>query len=284
MKKNAFRKSLSIIVPVLLAASLPPSVRAEPPVAVSYGADPLQRLDFYPARQRDAPLVIFIHGGAWMFGDKKDATLAKPDFLTRNGFAFASIDYRLAPAVSVADEARDVAKAIATLRTRASALGFDPDRIALVGHSAGAHLAALVGTDPAYLEEAGVPMAAIRAVSLLDGAGYDVPRQISEAGPLLRRLYLRAFGRDPATQSALSPMLHAARPNAGAFQIFHVAARADSGAQAAEFAAALARAGTPARTITVEGRNHGQLNKMIGTPGDRSSADLLAFLKERLGR
>jgi arylformamidase len=102
------------------------------------------------------------------------------------------------------------------------------------------------------------------------GAGYDVPRQIDMAGMLLRRMYLRAFGRDPAEQRALSPTLHAAAPNAGAFQIFHIASRADSGAQAEELAAALRQAGTPATTITVEGRNHGQLNEMIGVEGGQN--------------
>ncbi|QJU59454.1 alpha/beta hydrolase [Sphingomonas sp. AP4-R1] len=265
----------------LLGSAFHPAMGAAPS-AIAYGADPLQKLDFYPAPGRGAPLVVFIHGGAWMFGDKDKATAAKPDFFTRHGFAFATIDYRLAPQVSVADEARDVAAAIAALRARAAALGFDPDRIALVGHSAGAHLAALVGTDPTYLEQAGVPFGMIRAVSLLDGAGYDVPRQIDMAGPLLRRMYLRAFGRDPVEQRGLSPTLHAALPNAGAFQIFHIASRRDSGAQAEELAAALRQAGTSATTITVEGRTHGQLNQMIGVEGDKTSADMLAFLTARL--
>jgi acetyl esterase/lipase len=260
----------------------PLSAEAASPTAISYGADPLQKLDFYPAPKPGGPIVIFIHGGAWMFGDKDQATAAKPEFLTSHGYAFATIDYRLVPKVTVADEARDVAAAVAALRKRAAALGFDPDRIALVGHSAGAHLAALVATDPSYLSDAGVPMSAIRAVSLLDGAGYDVPRQIGMAGPLLKRMYLRAFGTDPAGQQALSPTLHAASPNADAFQIFHIASRADSGTQAEELAAALNQAGTSARAITVEGRNHGQLNAMIGAEGDKTSADLLAFLRERL--
>jgi acetyl esterase/lipase len=275
-------KCLPFALMVSLLVSIPMSAEAASPFAIAYGADPLQKLDFYPAPKPGAPLVIFIHGGAWMFGDMDRATGAKPDFFTGHGFAFATIDYRLAPKVSVADEARDVAAAIAALRERAAKLGFDPDRIALVGHSAGAHLAALVGTDPAYLAGARVPIGAIKAVSLLDGAGYDVPRQISMAGPLLRRMYLKAFGSDTAAQAALSPTLHAASPNAGAFQIFHIASRADSGAQAEELAAALGRAGTPARTVTVDGRNHGQLNAMIGADGDRTSADMLAFLNERL--
>lgn len=273
---------LPLRLAIALLGMMPGAVLGAAPTTIAYGADPLQKLDFYPSPKKGAPLVIFIHGGAWMFGDKDRATAAKPEFLTGHGFAFATIDYRLAPKVSVENEARDVAASIAALRKRAAALGFDPDRIALVGHSAGAHLAALVGTDPSYLTGAGVPIGAIKAVSLLDGAGYDVPRQIGMAGPLLRRMYLRAFGDDPAEQRALSPTLHAEAPNAGAFQIFHIASRADSGVQADALAAALMRAGTPAQSIIVQDRSHGQLNTMIGEAGDPTSADMLAFLSERL--
>ncbi len=109
-----------------------------------------------------------------------------------------------------------------------------------------------------------------------------MPRQIGMAGPLLKRMYLRALGTDPAEQQALSPTLHATSPNAAAFRIFHIASRAASCARAEELAAALSQAGTLARTITLEGRSHGQLNATIGADGDKTSADLLAFLNERL--
>ena len=90
------------------------------------------------------------------------------------GWAFASANYRLVPQATVEQQAADVASAIAWLRANAAKEGLDPDRIVLMGHSAGAHLVALVGTDPHYLKAAGVPMGAVKGVVLLDGAGYDV--------------------------------------------------------------------------------------------------------------
>ncbi|WCT72036.1 alpha/beta hydrolase [Sphingomonas naphthae] len=250
------------------------------PTTIGYGADPKQTLEFHPAPagKPKPPLVIFIHGGGWRRGDLATGTGAKPDFFTARGYAFATINYRLVPQVTVADEARDVAAAVARLRRDAARLGFDPDRIALIGHSAGAHLAALVGTEPAYLKAAGVPISAIRAVSLLDGAAYDVPRQMETGRPILRRLYGKAFGDDEATQAALSPTRHAAAPNAGAFLIHCLSQRSDSCPQAEALATALGKAGTAAKVVPVDGTTHRQLNQNIGADGDGPSAEVAAFL------
>jgi arylformamidase len=199
----------------------------------AYGADPRQRLDFTPGVRADAPLVLFIHGGAWSFGDKRIAAHMARHFHAR-GYAFASINYRLVPDVAVEQQADDVAAALASLIGRARL------PVVLIGHSAGAHLAALVGTDPRYLSGYRIPLSAIAGVVLLDGAGYDVPGQIGSAGPLLRRMYVRAFGSDGAAQRRLSPIVHAAAPNAGEFLILHVAGRPDSRAQSEALADAFA--------------------------------------------
>ena len=72
------------------------------------------------------------------------------------------------PQATVESQTADVSSAIAWLRANAASQGLDPNRIVLMGHSAGAHLAALVGTNPHYLQAAGVPLGAIRGVVLLD--------------------------------------------------------------------------------------------------------------------
>ncbi|HKR25458.1 MAG TPA: alpha/beta hydrolase [Allosphingosinicella sp.] len=212
----------------------------------AYGNDPRQRFDFTSGGVRDGPLVVFIHGGAWSFGDKRIAAHMAAHFRAR-GYAFAAINYRLAPAVTVGQQAEDVAAALASLGVGQRI------PVLLIGHSAGAHLAALVGTDPRYLAAHRIPMGRVVGIVLLDGAGYDVPRQIETAGPLLRRMYLNAFGRDEAAQIRLSPITHAAAPNAAEFLILHVASRPDSRAQSEALAAALRAAGTPATVAAVEG-------------------------------
>jgi arylformamidase len=129
------------------------SVSVQPVTEISYGRDPLQKLDLYLPAQRSAraiPLVAFIHGGGWTMGDKREGAHQKPQAFTRAGYAFASLNYRLAPKASIADMQADLATAVARLRILASRYGYDPDRIILSGHSAGAHLAALLATDTRY--------------------------------------------------------------------------------------------------------------------------------------
>ena len=122
-----------------------------------------------------------------------------------------------------------------------------------MGHSAGAHLSALVGTDLNYLEKAGLGAEALCGVIPLDGACYDVPRQIAEGGELMRDTYLQAFGTGRKRQLALSPTAQAAAPNAPAFLILHVA-RLDGRAQSRALADALQEAGTSADVHEFAGR------------------------------
>lgn len=248
-----------------------------------YGTDPLQSLDYLRGEAEGArPLVIFIHGGGWAIGDKRSGSGAKAAFFTSHGYRYASINYRLAPRVDVATQAADVAAAIADLRKDAGALGIDPDRIALVGHSAGAHLAALVGTDPKYLEAAGVPLSVIRAVSLLDGAAYDVPRQVRDSGSSGAKVYTKVFTTDPAVQTALSPATYAGAPNAAAFILHYDAGRAAAVTQADLLARALAGADTRVSVKEVANSNHLRINREFGMPGDPVSKDVLTFFEKNL--
>jgi acetyl esterase/lipase len=266
----------SIVSPLILAALLAVPVAAQRPAVpqpreIAFGADPLQRLDFYPAAKvgAPAPLFVFVHGGGWKRGDKRNATGAvKIAHFTGRGFAFASINYRLVPDAKVEHQAQDVADALARLIRDARSLGVDPNRIVLAGHSAGAHLAALVATDPRYLRRAGVGVERLKGVVLLDGAAYDVPVQSGEGPGIMRPIYAQAFGTDPARQRALSPALHAAAPNALRFLILHVE-REDGRRQSEALAAALRKAGTQAEVRALRGRGlrgHMEINRALGDP------------------
>jgi acetyl esterase/lipase len=264
---------------LLLVLSIPVAAQRTPfpegTVEIAYGGDARQRLDFTPAPQAGAPLVVFIHGGAWSLGDKRMAGHMAAHFHAR-GDAFASLNYRLVPDATPAQQAEDVAAALARLLGDARRLGIDPTRVMLIGHSAGAHLAALVGTDPAYLGAHRLPISTIGGVVLLDGAGYDVAAQLRFAGPLLRAMYERAFGADVEFQRRVSPIVHAAAPNAGRFLILHIASRADSGAQSERLGALLRGAGTPAEVVSVEG-THAQIFRDFGRPGHRATELTDAF-------
>lgn len=270
--------ALLLLAPPLAAQRM----RASPPpgtVEIAYGADPLQKLDYTHIAGRDAPLVLFVHGGGWRRGDKRMAAHMAAHFHDE-GYAFASVNYRLVPDATVDQEAQDVAAALARLLREP---GVDGRRILLIGHSAGAHLVALVGTDPSYLGAHDIPLSAIAGVVPLDGAGYDVPRQLAAAGPFLQRLYTNAFGTDPAFQRRVSPINHVTAPNAGRFLLLHIASRPDdSGAQSEALGAALRAAGTPAEVESVDG-SHGDIFRGWGQPGHRATALTDAFARAAFG-
>lgn len=258
-----------------------------PQQTLAYGSDPLQALNLWvPQDAKPAPLVLFVHGGGWKRGSKSNAVgRAMPGHMLAQGYAFASIDYRLAPAATVEQQAADVAAALAHLLNRAEALGIDRSRVVLTGHSAGAHLVALVGTDERYLKAAGLSFADLRGVMPNDGAAYDVASQIAGAGPLMKRTYEQAFGTDPARHKALSPLTHAAGPNAPAFLLIHVQ-REDGVAQNKALANALKRAGTRVEVGSFPGeglRGHAEINRKLGEPDYPATPVMDAWLKKVLG-
>ncbi len=263
---------LATVTIVALPALPPEPVEAQQTSVaqrLSYGSDRLQNLLYWPATQPDAPLVVFVHGGGWSRGDARMMEGSdKLEHWREAGYAVASVNYRLVPDATVEQQAGDVAAALAYLRRNATRLGFDADRVALTGHSAGAHLVALVGTDPQYLSAAGLSFANLRGVLPLDGAAYDVPAQVAEGNRLMHDRYLQAFGAEPQRQRALSPTLHAAAPNAPEFLILHVQ-RTDGRRQSEGLAAALLAAGTPAVVQEFPGRGmrgHAQINRQLGDP------------------
>lgn len=253
---------------------------------MAYGRDALQKLDFWQAEGSNAPLVIFVHGGGWKRGDKNNATgQSKAPHYVGQGYAFASINYRLVPDAAVEQQAADVASAVAYLRNHSTALGIDPRRIVLMGHSAGAHLSALVGTDPQYLRDAGLDVSALAGVIPLDGAAYDVPAQMTDGARFMGDTYVQAFGTDPVRQKALSPYWHAASPNSPAFLILHVE-RDDGARQSAKLAEALRKNGANVKLQAFEGkglRGHMEINRKLGETGYPATAVVDAWLREIFG-
>ncbi len=216
-----------------------------------------------------------MHGGGWSIGDKRMGAGQKGSHFLGQGWAFASTNYRLVPQARIEDQAADVAAAIAFLRRQP---GIDPNRIVLMGHSAGAHLAALVATDPSYLAKAGVPISAVRGVVLLDGAGYDVGEQMAEPRNAVASMYTQAFGADPRRQAALSPARHAAAPNVADWLILPIASRTDSTAQSEKLARLLREGGSRAEVLPQAGKTHASLNRELGGEGDPATRVVDAFL------
>ena len=249
---------------------------------VVYGEHLRQQVDVYTPDDAvgDAPLVVFIHGGGWQIGNRS-MVQAKPQHFKDQGYVFASAGYRLLPDAPVEQQAADIGAALRALRGQAESGGFDPDRIVLMGHSAGAHLAALVATDPQY---AGDAFAAIKGVVLLDGAGYDVAEAAARPSMELPTLYKDVFGSDPARQKALSPMTHVGGKDAPHWLALYVAERPGSKAQSEALAGALAKAGKDASAVAITGTDHGRMNRELGTEAGKAQTEAVdAFLKRVFG-
>lgn len=141
---------------------------------VAYGADARQRLDVYrPCRadREPATVVVFFYGGSWQAGFKADYRFVGQALASR-GFVCVLPDYRIYPQVKFPAFVEDGAQAVRWTRDHATEFGGDPQRIFLMGHSAGAHIAALLTLDRHYLRDAGLPPDAIRGAVALAGT-YD---------------------------------------------------------------------------------------------------------------
>lgn len=136
-----------------------------------YGTDPLQRLDAFPPDKTGAPVMVYVHGGYWVGGDKASRRFPAALF-NEAGAVWAPINYRLAPDAGLDDMAADVRTALAWIYRNAESIGGDPDRIYVTGTSAGGHLTGIL-LAPGWHEAYGVPETLIKGACLCSGL-YDL--------------------------------------------------------------------------------------------------------------
>ncbi len=230
---------------------------------VSYGGDSAQCMDVYlPAHAADAPVIFMVHGGAWRVGDKAASTVVENKvarWVTR-GFIMVSVNYRMLPEADPLTQAGDVARALATAQAQAPTWGGDPDKFILMGHSAGAHLVALLAASPAKVH-------ALGAVSL-DSAVMDV------AGIMQKnhyRFYDKAFGKDGAywkTASPLDVLTTGAKPM---LLVCSSVRRDQPCAQARAFATKAAGLGIRSE-VSEQALSHKDINRTLGLPGAYTDA------------
>ncbi|KAE8359440.1 Alpha/Beta hydrolase protein [Aspergillus caelatus] len=236
---------------------------------MAYGKKDTQHLRFWKTTSSKAPIIIFVHGGSWRSGTNLDLIgSAKVDHLISKGYAFATVNYTLIPSITVEEQVQEVADSVGYLVKNAARLDFDPDRVILMGHSSGAHVVTLLGTDPSYVERAGISLDIIRGVISLDGSNYNALAEITDSpGPVADNT-IYGLGSDPERLHAMSPTYHAHAPNAGAFLLLHVH-RQGGVRQAVELVAALKAAGTDAVLRVFEGQGfegHVQMLLRLGDP------------------
>lgn len=253
------------------------------PYATIEGVDPnLLSLDIHaPKGAKAAPVVIYVHGGYWKAGDKANKGHL-PEFFCGRGFVFVAINYRLAPAAKHPVLIQDVARAVAWVHDHIAEYGGDPSQLFLTGHSAGAHLVALLGTDAKRLREAGKPLSILRAVIPLDSAAMDL-RDVAANDRRPDSPYRDAFGGDPAAWADASPLVHAQQGRGlPPFQIVvaYGPAIANKKKGVDEFAAVLRENGTRAEVLDASSlREHQSLMTEFGAVGDPVGASVIEFIE-----
>ncbi|KAJ3545909.1 hypothetical protein NM208_g2279 [Fusarium decemcellulare] len=238
-------------------------------IDMAYGAKDSQRLCFWGSKSPQAPLILFVHGGSWKTGTYLDSIgSAKVGHLTGQGYAFATVNYTLIPSVTVEEQVQEVADSLSYLIDNAGGLNIDPRRVVLMGHSSGAHVVTLLGTDSSYLERTGVSIDCVQAVISLDGSNYNAMAEILDSPGPVADSTIFGLGTDPGRLRAMSPTYHAKALNARAFLLLQVQRQGDV-RQAIEFAAVLNAAGTDATLHVFEGQGfegHMQMLLRIGDP------------------
>jgi acetyl esterase/lipase len=303
------------VLPTLWAAPADaPPLQQTLDVRYSDGPDG-QALDvFAPKGAAGRPVVLFVHGGAWMVGDKSTFGYYRgvARFFARHGAVAVSINYRLSPRVKHPEHVKDVARAFAWVRRHVRDYGGDPDRIFLCGHSAGGHLVALLATDESYLKDPVLGLtdadrAALKGVMAVSGV-YRIPtpdeftamlgdmvngllqmagREMMPTAMLTSALlrpsrvlnpFRLVFGDDPAAASKAAPLTYV-RKGLPPFLLLYAGRELPQlDAMAAEFAKALEDAGDPVELRRIDGCEHNFILFRLDRPGDPTAAALLDFL------
>lgn len=236
-----------------LARYVDESARAWQTVAgtrgLRYGEGPRQTLDYFPAPAGSATpgLLVYIHGGYWQELSTAESAFLAPAWHAA-GFAHAVVGYTLAPLATVPAIVAECRVALAWLHAHAEALGFDPAQVVIAGSSAGGYLAA------ACADRSLVPVRGIVPVS-----------GVFDVAPLIGTSINDALGLNAATAARLD-LLAPGRRFVPAVVAWGEVETIEFKRQSGEFAARLARDGTPCETLEVPGRNHFDVILELGDP------------------
>ncbi len=231
--------------------------RLAPPERHAYGSGAMEHLDVYRTLGENAPIVVFIHGGAWKANSSERYAFAAETFVDA-GAHFVLVDFdgventemRLQPIVD------QVRRAIAWVYDNAASFGGDRTRLHVCGHSSGAHLTGctLITDWSAY----GVPDTVIAGAVCCSGM-YDLEAVRRSA----RSAYVRL---DDATVGELSAMRHLDRITMPVVLAYGTEESPEFQRQSREFFEALTAAGKDVRLLVAEGYNHFEISETLGNP------------------
>jgi acetyl esterase/lipase len=279
-------------------------------------ADPRRhQLDvFVPKGKVDCPIVVLVHGGAWIIGDNRTCGLYSSvgEFLASRGVVTVLPNYRLSPEVKHPAHMQDLAHAVAWVHAHAADYGGRGDQMFLMGHSAGGHLVTLLATDDKYLREVGLATTDIQGVVAVSGVYRIAPGgmevmlggETQQSFGLDKMFPLRnpctpgrfhmpgvslnldpfkfAFGRDVKVREDASPINHI-RPGLPPFLIFHADNDLPSLPELAEeFHQALLAQGCDSQLLVIPERNHNSIIFEAYQASDPVARAVLDFIRQHI--
>lgn len=262
---------------LILLFNIPAHAADKATVTLGYGPESEHLMDIYlPDNPVKAPVLVLVHGGGWKLGDKSSRAVIKNKVghWLPKGFIVASINYRLLPEADPLIQAQDVALALSYLQNKIMNWGGDPEKITLIGHSAGGHLAALLSANPARYQK----LKPWRASVILDSAAMDVPTIMMNDHP---RLYDQAFGADKQVWTSASP-LHQLNRQAVPMLLVCSTQRDEACPQAEAFVTAAKKVGAQT-AIMREDLSHKEINVRLGV--DKNYTQRIdTFIQQQLAR
>jgi acetyl esterase/lipase len=243
------------------------------------GADKVKhKLDLYlPKGHKDFPVLFFVHGGAWLHGDKSFLGVYSGlgSFFARQGVGVVVTNYRLSPAVMHPEHVRDVARAFAWTHQHIAEYGGRPDQLFVCGHSAGGHLISLLVTDETYLKALGLGAKDVRGAIPVSGV-YVIPNN---------KTFATVFATDAEVRRQASPQHHV-KPALPPFLILY----ADKDYPACgkgpseAFCKALKDKGNKAETVEAKESDHFQIILAAALADSPVSRAILGFITAQTGK
>ena len=244
------------------------------PERFAYGDAPIEQLDVYKTKKPNAPINVFVHGGAWRAGSARDYGYPAEMHINA-GAHFVALDFNnvLETAGDLMPMAEQVRRGIAWVYKNASRFGGDASRLYVSGTSSGAHLGGVAATTD--WTKYGLPEKPVRGYALCSGM-YDL------RGPRLskRSSYVKFTDN---VEEALSPQRHIERINAPIVLIVGSLETPEFQRQSRDFADALTRAGKSAELIFAEGYNHFEIAETLGNPYGPMGRAVLALMRLNSG-
>lgn len=237
----------------------------------------LLSLDIYHDNQVSGKrnVIVYVHGGGWSIGDKTGQLENKINLFRSLNYIFVSINYRLSPfpfdtinldRIKYPDHNNDVADAIKWIYDNIEQYGGNSNKIALLGHSAGAHLVALTASNRNFLEQRGLFLSNIKGVAVIDTEGFDVLEQVNNGDN--KHMYINAFGNNEAENVDASPIYSI--QNTLSYPKFFIAKRGDAQrvAYANDFINILQTNGVSVSQVDGSIYSHADINSAIGAANE----------------